>query len=125
MRRLFLSFIPLKTSGHLMTAYIERAARAEFWEKTEWGGEGRGGWAQFQIHANWLFNSTLWLPMPLLTVPRHVCESSKNVVSTFHNGDRGSFVITSGVKGCSCEAISRRPEQKTETVFTFPRRQPS
>ena len=48
----------------------------------------------------------------ILTVPRIFCEASKNVVSAFDNGNRGSFVVTSGVKGLSCETILRSSEQK-------------
>lgn len=47
----------------------------------------------------------------LLTVPRFFREASKYIVSTFHNGNRGSLVIAFGVKCLSCEAISRTTEQ--------------
>lgn len=47
----------------------------------------------------------------LLTFPRIPRESSKNIVSAFHNGNRGPFVITFGVKCMSCEAISRTTEK--------------
>ena len=56
--------------------------------------------------------------------PRFFREASKNVFSTFHNGDSRPLVITFEVKSCSRETISRSSEQKAP-YFALLRRQPT
>ena len=53
----------------------------------------------------------------ILTCPGLLGEASKDIRSTFHNCDCGSFVVAFRVKGLTCETVSRSSEQKTP--FTF------